>query len=62
MFVTSAVEHKYCAIEKIEAALPAESTRSKTFLSNVTRENECNFYDSDVGGTSEASTDVGPRP
>ena len=50
-----------CAIEKITAA-PANSTRSETFLSNVTRENECNFYDSDVGETSEASMDAGPRP
>ena len=31
-------------------------------LSNVTMENECNFYGSGVGETSEASMDVRPRP
>ena len=30
-------------------AARADSTSSEKFLSNVTRENKCNFYDSDLG-------------
>ena len=59
--MTSAVEHKYCEIEKFMAAR-ADSTSSEKFLSNVTRENEYNFYDSDVGEISEVFMDVGPCP
>ena len=59
--MTSAVEHKCGAIEKIMAAR-ADNTTSETVLSNVTMENECNFYGSGVGETSEASMDVRPRP
>ncbi|XP_068692587.1 uncharacterized protein [Montipora foliosa] len=40
----------------------ADGTSSEEFLSDVTSENECNFYDSDVGETSVASMDVGPHP
>ena len=40
----------------------ADGTSSEKFLSDVTSENECNFYDSDVGETSVASMDVGPHP
>ena len=43
-------------------AARADSTRSEEILSDVTSENECNFYDSDVAETPEASIDVGPRP
>ena len=32
-------------------AARADSTSSEQFLSDVTSENECNFYDSDVGET-----------
>ena len=59
--MTSAVEHKYCEIETIMAAR-TDSISSEEFLSDVTSEHECNFYDSDVGETSVASVDVGPRP
>ena len=59
--MTSAVEHKYGTIVKIMAAR-ADSTSSEKCLSNVTRENECNFYDSDIGEISEAFIDVGPCP
>ena len=43
-------------------AARADSTSSEEFLSDVTSENECNFYNSDLGETSVASMDVGPRP
>ena len=63
--MTSAGEHKHCAIENttvIIMAARANSTSSEEILSDENSSNEYNLYDSDVGEVSENSVDVGPRP
>ena len=63
--MTSAGEHRHCAIENttvIIMAARANSTSSEEILSDENSSNEYNLYDSDVGEVSENSVDVGPRP
>ena len=63
--MTSAVEHKHCAIENTTVIIMAareNSSSSEEILSDENSSNECNLYDSDVGEVSETGVDVGARP
>ena len=63
--MTSAVEHKHCAIKNTTVIIIAareNSSSSEEILSDENSSNECNLYDSDVGVLSETGVDVGARP
>ena len=63
--MTSAVEHKHCAIENTTVIMMTareNSSSSDEILSDENSSNECNLYDSDVGEVSETGMDVGAHP
>ena len=63
--MTSAVEHKHCAIENATVIIMSARENSNSLeeiLSDENSSNECNLYDSDVGEVSETGVDVGARP
>ena len=63
--MTSAVEHKHCAIENTTVIIMSARENSNSLeeiLSDENSSNECNLYDSDVGEVSETGVDVAARP
>ena len=63
--MTSAVEHKHCAIENTTVIIMAareNSSSSEEILSDENSPNKCNLYDSDDGEVSETGADVGAHP